>query len=349
MQQITIGTRTVGVRAPAFLVAEIGLNHNGDLKLARSTIDAAVEAGADSVKFQNYQTEDFLSDRSLTYEYTSQGRRVVEPQYDMFKRCELDRRALEKVHAYCAERGIVCHSTPTSTRGIQDLLDVKSPVLKNGSDYLTHLPLIRAMGESGLPTVLSTGMATLAEIDDAVRAFRATGNEQLILLHCTSSYPTPAADVHLRKLPALWAAFGCPVGFSDHTEGNVAALGAVTLGACWIEKHFTLDKDLPGPDHRFSADPHEFKSLVNAVRVLEQSLGEARIGPASSEAVGRQQYRLSCVARLPLGPGQQIRWEDLAFRRPGNGLPPAQAHWLIGRTVRRAITIGEIISLEACA
>ena len=205
------------------------------------------------------------------------------------------------------------------------------------------------MGETGLPTVLSTGMATLAEIDDAVRAFRSTGNEQLVLLHCTSSYPTPTKDVNLRKIPALAAAFGCLVGFSDHTEGSVAALGAITLGACWIEKHFTLDKNLPGPDQRFSADPAEFKTLAQAVRTLEQSLGESRIGPAASETLGRQQYRLSCVAKRTLSPGQRIRLEDVAFRRPGNGLPPDQAHWLIGRTVRRDINMGEIIPLEACA
>src|SRR5262249_18286331 len=160
---------------------------------------------------------------------------------------------LKELKAHCDARNVVFHSTPTSVQGIQQLLSLGTPVLKNGSDYLPHLGLIRAMGETGLPTVISTGMATLAEVDDAVRGFQATGNAQLIILHCVSSYPTPADQVHLRKIPALAAAFECLIGFSDHTWDSVAATGAIALGACWIEKHFTLDKTLPGPDHRFSA------------------------------------------------------------------------------------------------
>jgi N-acetylneuraminate synthase/N,N'-diacetyllegionaminate synthase len=349
MTTLAIGARKIGAGTPCFLVAEIGINHNGDLDLARRTIDAAVAAGADSVKFQNYVTEDFISDRSLTYEYTSQGRRVIEPQYDMFKRCELSPFALRELKHHCDGHDIIFHSTPTSPKGVRDLVDIGTPVLKNGSDYLTHGPLIRGMGESGLPTVLSTGMATLAEIDESVRIFRSTGNEQLVLLHCTSSYPTPAADVHLRKMPALATAFGCLVGFSDHTDGLVASLGAVTLGACWIEKHFTLDKNLPGPDHRFSADPSEFRALVQAVRFLEQSLGESRVGPAPSEDRGRSDFRLSCVARRPLARGQRIDWDDVAFRRPGTGLPPGHAQWLIGRTLRCDVNAGDVLVLEACA
>jgi N-acetylneuraminate synthase/N,N'-diacetyllegionaminate synthase len=330
-------------------VAEIGLNHNGDLGLAYRTMDAAIAAGADAVKFQNYVTEDFLADRSLTYEYVSQGRTVIEAQYDMFKRYELSREALRSLKAYCEERGVLFHSTPTSPAGVADLVVLGVPVLKNGSDYLTHLPLIRIMGETGLPTVLSTGMATLAEIDEAVRTFRSTGNDGLVLLHCTSSYPTPMGDVHLRKIPALAAAFDCLVGFSDHSEGATAAIGAVALGACWIEKHFTLDRNLPGPDHRFSAEPAEFHDLVRAVRGMEQCLGRSAIGPAPSEASGREGFRLSCVAARPLAAGSRIHWEDLSFRRPGIGLPPSHAHLLVGRTVVSDLPCGAIIGLEACA
>ena len=345
MSMIRVGTHEIGPGAPCFLVAEIGINHNGDLDLAKRMIDAAARAGAAAVKFQNYRTEDFISDRSLTHRYVSQGRSVVEPQYDLFKRCELTRESLLELKRHSDRCGTLFHSTPTSEEGIRDLVAIGVPVLKNGSDYLTHLPLIRAMGKTGLPTVLSTGMATPEEIGDAARVFRETGNDQLILLHCTSSYPTPSAEAHLRKIPTLAATYKCLAGFSDHTEGTEAVVGAVVLGACWIEKHFTLDKNLPGPDHRFSADPAEFEALVKAVRKMEQELGDPRLGPTSTEAQSRLDYRLSCVAARPLPEGHALTEGDLAFRRPGTGLPPAQAASLVGRRLKRAVEAGRVIEL----
>jgi N,N'-diacetyllegionaminate synthase len=346
MQPITIGNHTVGPGNPCFIVAEIGLNHNGDMDLAGQTIRAAAESGADAVKFQNYRTEDFISNRSLTYEYISEGKTVIEPQYDMFKRCELSLKMLRELKACCDDCGIVFHSTPTGEDSIRDLVEVGAPMLKNGSDYLTNLSLIRAMGESGLPTVLSTGMANLAEVDEAVRAFRETGNEELILLHCTSSYPTPSEDVNLRRIPVLGDAFECLSGFSDHTAGVTAAIGSVVLGACLIEKHFTFDKKQPGPDHRFSSDPAELKELVEAVRTIEENLGNSRIGPTPSEALGRRDFRLSCVTRRALPAGHTIQNDDLAFRRPGTGIPPAHAYLLAGRKLKQDVPAGKIIELE---
>ena len=344
--KVRIGDRWVGGGQPCLLAAEIGINHNGDLDLAHRLIDAAADAGADAVKFQNYRTEDFISDNSLTYEYVSQGQTVVESQYAMFKRCELAPAALAELCQHADRRGVVFFSTPTSEEGIADLVRVGAPLLKNGSDYLVHLPLIRAMARTGLPTVISTGMATLAEIDDAVRAFREAGGRGLILLHCTSSYPTPAEDVHLRKAPALAAAFGCPAGLSDHTEGIVAAVGSVALGACLIEKHFTLDRNLPGPDHRFSADPAEFRSLAAAVRTIERSLGESAVGPTPSEQLGRRDYRLSCVAAQDLPLNHRLTEADIAFRRPGTGLPPRGSAWLRGRRLTRAVGTGHVFQPE---
>ncbi|HVO47226.1 MAG TPA: N-acetylneuraminate synthase family protein [Steroidobacteraceae bacterium] len=346
MTAIKVGDRLVGPGQPAFLAAEIGINHNGDLGLARESIDAAAQAGADGVKFQNYRTEDFVSDRSLTYEYVSQGGKVVEPQYDMFKRCELSFDALEQLKDHCDRRGVIFFSTPTSDDGVVDLVRLKAPLLKNGSDYLVNLALVRAMARTGLPTVVSTGMATLAEIDDAARAFREAGGQDLLLLHCTSSYPTAPADVHLRKIPALASAFGCPVGLSDHTYGIVAAVGAVTLGACFVEKHFTLDRSLPGPDHRFSSDPGEFRQLVDAIRTLEASLGDSVVGPTPSEAAGRRDFRLSCVAARDLPAEHILRAEDIAFRRPGMGLPPKAVHWLVGRRLPRPVSAGKPFAPE---
>lgn len=336
----------MGFGAPCFIAAEVGVNHNGDLDMAERMIEAAAAAGADAVKFQNYRTEDFVTDKGLLLEYRSMGQNVSEPQYDLFKRCELDREGLARLARCCTDHGVLFFSTPTSRETLDDLIALNVPLLKNGSDYLGHLPLIRDMGHSGIPTVLSTGMATLGEIDDAVRAFREAGGRDLVLLHCTSSYPTPPHDVHLRKIPALAAAFGCPAGFSDHTEGMAAALGAVALGACMVEKHFTLDRGLPGPDHWFSSTPEELGQLVRGIRNLELNLGETAIGPTPSETRGRRDFRLSCAAARDLPPGHVLAPQDIVFRRPGTGLPPAAAQWLFGSRLGPAVLRGHIFARE---
>ncbi|MGE0734853.1 MAG: N-acetylneuraminate synthase family protein [Alphaproteobacteria bacterium] len=343
---IGIGNRRVGDGAPCYIVAEIGINHNGDMALARRSIDAAKLAGADAVKFQNYRTEDFVLDCALTYSYSSQGRAVTEPQYDMFKRCELTPDDVRGLKAYCDSIGIDFHSTPTGEDGVQLLVELGVGVLKNGSDFLGNLPLIEAMGRTGLPTVLSTGMAELADIEAAVSAFRATGNQQLILLHCVSSYPAPAASLNLKKIPELSRTFGCAVGFSDHSEGSLAAVGAVALSACWIEKHFTLDRGLPGPDHRFSSDPADFAALVHAVRGIETALGSAELRPAESEREMRAAARLSCVAARPLGRSHVLATNDIAFMRPGTGLPPKARDTLIGRRLARDVDAGHVFASD---
>jgi N-acetylneuraminate synthase/N,N'-diacetyllegionaminate synthase len=343
---IRIDDKTIGPPHASYLVAEIGLNFNGDLGLARETIDAAKASGADAVKFQNYVTEDFISDRSLTHEWVENGKAVVRSQYEMFKAYELSEADLSALAGYCRDKGIGFHSTPTNPRGVRLLADLGVGVLKNGSDYLTNLDLVRAMGETGLPTVLSTGMATVGEIDDAVRTFRQTGNAKLILLHCVSNYPCHPKDLNLRRIAALRDSFACPVGLSDHSEGPFAAALAITFGACWIEKHFTLDKSLPGPDHRFSADPPEFKAMAEGVRIAEQALGSPRLGPTASEEKARQGWRLSCVAAQALGAGHCLERPDIAFNRPGTGLPPKGVDWLVGRRIRRSVAKGHVLTPE---
>jgi len=345
-KEIVLGERRIGSGNPCFVVAEIGINHNGDMELARKEIDAAAEAGANSVKFQNYKTEDFILDRKLTYSYLSQGREVTESQYELFKRCELNVSDLFELKKYCEYRGVLFHSTPTSVEGVKDLTNVGVKVLKNGSDFLGHLPLIRYMGETGLPTVLSTGMATQDEIAKAAKTFGATGNKSLVLLHCSSLYPTNPENVHLRKMRSLAEAFNCLVGFSDHTEGVHAAMGAIALGACWIEKHFTLDKNLPGPDHRFSADPQEFKALVEAVRRMEVLLGDSGLGYCAAEKYGRDHYRLSCVSVGRFEVGHVLQSSDIVFRRPSTGLPPHQVKQLIGRKLKKAVDSGDPLLLD---
>lgn len=344
--RIKIGNRWVGKDEPVYVVAEIGINHNGNMELARETIDAAIHSGVDAVKFQSYITEDFISDRQLTYKYFSQEVEVEEAQYDMFKRCELSIDDLHMLIAYSRDRGIDVHSTPTNVRGVQYLVESGVSVLKNGSDYLTHLPLVKAMAETGLPVVLSTGMATLSEIDDVVEIFRQAGNEQLILLHCTSSYPTAANEVNIQRVGTLAKTFGCLAGFSDHTKGTVASVMSVMMSSCWIEKHFTLDKSLPGPDHNFSCDPDEMNVLVRSVREAEKMQGRSSIYPTKSEQHSRENYRLSCVAKDNIASGKVLNAKDIAFRRPGNGFPPKELYLFEGRKLLKDIKRGDALSLD---
>jgi N,N'-diacetyllegionaminate synthase len=330
----------------SLLIAEVGINHNGDLGLAKRSIELAAQAGATAVKFQNYRTEEFISDGTLTYEYISQGQPVVESQFEMFKRLELAPEWIPLLKATCDENNVLFLSTPTGVSGLNDLLQVGVRMLKNSSDFLQHTPLIQAMARTGLPTIISTGMATLSDIENAVSAYRKVGGKNLILLHCTSTYPTPATEVNLRRIPALAKAFDCHVGLSDHSIGIVAALGAVTLGARIIEKHFTIDRTLPGPDHRFSADPEEWSQLVQAVRELESCLGSEEIAPVASELFSRSEFRLSCVAAKDLPAGHRLTESDIAFRRPGHGLPPNEIARLLGKTLAEPVSTGYIFSFE---
>ncbi len=346
MTSIRFREKGIGTDFACLLIAEIGINHNGDMDLARRSIDAAAAAGADAVKFQNYRTEDFLDGKDLTITYGTGPTRITEPQLDLFSRCELRQGALAELKRHCDGHGVLFLSTPTSPEGVEELLAVGAPMLKNGSDFLGHTELIESFARSGLPTLLSTGMATLGEVDQAVRSFRRAGGTDLVLLHCVSVYPAPPRSVNLRKIPLLEQAFGCPVGFSDHTEGHVAALGAVAMGARVIEKHFTLDKDLPGPDHWFSADPDEFGALVRAVRTLEDCLGEAQLGYSDLEGEARESFRLSCAAARDMSAGTVVAASDVVLRRPGSGIPPEQSAWLRGRTLKRSLQKGEIFCKE---
>jgi N-acetylneuraminate synthase/N,N'-diacetyllegionaminate synthase len=328
------------------VIAEVGINHNGDMRLAVESIRAAKAAGADVVKFQNYYTEDFISDHKLQYTYVSGGKEITESQFSMFKRYELNDTQVLELAEICRQENILFSSTPSSERSLAVLQKAGAAYLKNGSDYLTNLSLIKAMAQTQIPTILSTGMATLAEIDDAVRAFYDADGKDLTLLHCTSSYPTPSKDTNLRKISALQATFACPVGFSDHTNGITAAIGAVILGATIIEKHFTLDKKLHGPDHAFSCDPAELIALVQAVHTVEVQLGDSYLRFTKGEEENRQQSILSCVANSDLPSGHKICIQDIRYCRPGTGLRPKYAEWLIGRTLRYDISRGQPFQLN---
>lgn len=326
-----------------FIIAEVGLNHNGDFALAVKSIEAAAEAGADAVKFQNYRTEDFLFDRSLTYTYLSKGKEVTESMWDICKRCEMKIEWLPKLKKLCDGLGVTFLSTPTSESGVKDLVDIGVPMLKNGSDYLTHLQLLRYMGTTGKTVIISTGMADRTDVQEAIDAVRSEGTSPIILMHCTSSYPTGPEDVNLNRMAALHETFSLPVGFSDHTIGSSAAIQAVTLGACIIEKHFTLDHNLPGPDHWFSMTPYEFKQYVSDIREAEQRMGKRCIEPAEIEKTNRKDYRLSLIVSKDLLAGHTLKAGDFVIAKPGLGLPPKEAEKVIGRRLIQDVCKGTLL------
>ncbi len=288
---IKIHDREVGAGLPAYIVAEIGINHNGDTALARQMIDAAKMSGCDAVKFQYYDIADFMSTRCEFITVGRPGEEYSIRQETLFKECQLDKAKLTWLKKHCDRVGIHMHATPTSAQGIKDLVELETGVLKNGSDFIQNLDLIKEMSETGLPTVLSTGMSTLKEIDAAVDAFspgaysidRIERKERLVLLHCTSAYPCPDEQANIARVKGLHFRHACLTGLSDHTEGLPAAVLSVAYDAVWIEKHFTTDKNLEGPDQWFSADPAEMYTLVNAVRRAEKMKGDSVIGKFTTD------------------------------------------------------------------
>ena len=330
----------------ALLIAEIGINHNGDMNLAKEMIKAASKSGADAVKFQNYKTEDFIIDKTLTYSYKSQGETITESQYDLFKRCELSSEDLSFLKECCDKENITFFSTPTNKGGIIDLKKLGAEWLKNGSDFLGNLPLIREMAKSKIPTILSTGMATQEEIDEAVDAFRRAGGQDLVLLACTSTYPAPLSSLNLKRINTLSERYACKAGFSDHSSGWEAAVASVCLGACMVEKHFTINQNLPGPDQWFSSTPAEFAELVRRVREVELIMGNGKLQHSDTENVARVEFKLSCVANTKMNVGDIISEHDVIFRRPGNGMPPSRIGELIGSSLIAPIEQGECFNLS---
>ena len=319
------------------IVAEVGLNHAGELDLAHDSIIAAAEAGCDGVKFQNFRTEDFIVDRALTYTYTSQGNEITEPFYDLCKRYEFQRQWMAPLKALSDELGVEFLSAPSSDDGVADLADVGCKFVKNGSDYLTHTPLLRVMAESGMTVIVSTGMAEASDIDAAMDALAPALPDKVVLLHCTSNYPTRDGDVNLRRMLTLKERYDVPVGYSDHSEGWQAAVQAVSLGAVMIEKHFTLSRDLPGPDHWFSATPEEMAELVRQVRAAETRMGRADLRPADGEMECREEYRISVIADRDLAAGHELARQDVAFRKPGTGILPRDLDAYLGRRLARPV------------
>ena len=326
-----------------FIIAEVGLNHNGDYQLAKESIIAAAKAGANAVKFQNFLTEDFLSDKTILHTYKNGKDEVTEPLFDICKRSEFKTVWLPKLMNICDELGVIFLSTPTSENGVNDLILHGVKYIKNGSDYLTHLPLLKYMASTGATIIISTGMAEQEEIDDAVNTILLAqpDKSKLVILHCTSSYPTSPENVNLKKILTLQSRYKVSIGFSDHTEGWESAVQAVALGAKVVEKHFTLDKNLPGPDHWFSSDYNEFKNLVIKIRLAESRMGSPLLKPAKSELIVRDKWQLGLVWDKDISAETTITKEDIAIRKPATEIKPKELDFVIGRQTLRRCMKGE--------
>jgi N,N'-diacetyllegionaminate synthase len=327
-----------------FVIAEAGVNHNGSLKLALQLVDAAKASGADAVKFQTFRA-DLLATRSAhKAAYQERTTANTESQFEMLQRLELDASAHQGLINHCRQIGIQFLSSPFDAQSA-DLLDTMNvPLFKIPSGEITNLPFLEHLARKHRPLILSTGMSTLGEVEEAVHALQAAGATQLSLLHCVTEYPAPYAEVNLRAMQTLKSAFGLPVGYSDHTPGIEIAVAAAALGAEVIEKHFTLDRSLPGPDHAASLEPTELQQMVTAIRHVQVALGTGVKSPAPCELSNIAVARKSVVAARALPAGHQLASGDLQIKRPGNGLAPKLLPALIGRTLRVSLAKDEIIS-----
>lgn len=341
-----IAGRSIGPNALPYCIAEVGINHNGDLTLAKRMIEAAKTAGADAVKFQTFKAEEFCGDPDQTFTYQSQGKTVTESMLEMFKRYEFPAETWREIKAHCDAIGITFFSTPQNRSDLDLLMKIGVPALKIGSDDFTNLPLLRDYVKTGLPLILSCGMSDLAEVHQALDAAGWFDGYPVTLLLCTSQYPTPPQDANIAKLTTLQQAFpGLLVGFSDHTQGPLAAALAVARGARIFEKHFTLGHDLPGPDHWFSEEPAGLAEWIEHIHTADILLGSPLVRPTKAEQEMRLVARRSVVALRDITIGERLNNTNAGLRRPGGGLPPDMIDSVLGLLVTRDIKKGERISL----
>lgn len=351
-----------------FIIAEAGVNHNGNIKLALQLIDAAKNAGADAVKFQTFHTEDCISVNAEKADY--QKTVIHESQYDMIKKLELSPENHTILVDYCAKKKIQFMSTAFDLLSVDLLMNYNLPVFKIASGEITNAPLLLKTARTQKSIILSTGMSTLADIEvalsilafgylnmentrpslnDFVETYYSDNGQQILkekvsLLHCTTEYPAPFSEVNLNVLDTMRYAFGLPVGYSDHTQGIEISIAAVAKGAAIIEKHFTLDRNLPGPDHYASLEPNELKTMVMAIRHVEQSLGNGQKIPSKSELKNRHIVRKSLVATLPIQNGEIFTEKNMGIKRPGIGLSALQYWDLLGKQSHRSYVTDELIS-----
>jgi len=336
----------IGDGFPVFVIAEAGVNHNGDVQLAFQLVEAALESGADAVKFQTFSADELASDAAKKASYQKERTDATESQREMLRKLELSFDDFRRIRDYCSERGILFISTPF---GIQsaDLLDqLQVPAFKIPSGELTNHELLVHVARKNKPILLSTGMATLDEVRSAVQAVRSTAPVGLALFHCVSCYPAAAEEINLRAMHTLQKEFDLPVGFSDHTLGCHVSVAAVASGAKIIEKHFTLDRNLPGPDHAMSLEPEELHTFVRQIRDVEQALGDGVKRPVAREHEIMAVARRSIIALRDIEAGIELTREMLALLRPGTGIAPYELPRVVGGRAKRAIKRGCVLSWD---
>jgi sialic acid synthase SpsE len=342
--RFAIDGRPVGGGAPCYVVAEAGANHNRDLGVARELIDVAAEAGADAVKFQTYTGAAIYSSKAPTFQYLKDAR---SPQ-ELLEAIALPRDWQPKLASQARDRGLHFFSTPFDHEAVDALAEVGVPAMKIASFEIVDLPLIRKAASVGVPVIISTGMAVYGEIEDALGAVAEAGNDAAALLRCASVYPATPEIMNLRAMGTLRAAFGVPVGLSDHTLGISVATGGAGLGMDVLEKHFTLSRDMEGPDHAFALEPDELKAMITSVREVTAALGTGRLeGPSEAE---RQEMfalaRRSIIAARDIPAGTIITREMLTIKRPGFGIPPKHVELVVGRTAKVDIEFDDVVTWE---
>lgn len=345
METLNLSGRLVGHGEPPYIIAEIGSNHNGDLDLARRMVDSAIECGADAVKFQSWSKASLICRaeyrRNTEYADTHRHFGSLEAMCDRYQFTAAQHR---EIVGYCQERGVHFLSSAFSPAEVDLLEKLDAPCFKVASMDVNHLPLLEHIGRKGRPVLLSIGMADLGEIERAVAVLRDSGAGPVCLLHCISIYPPDMRDVHLNIIPTLRQAFGRPVGFSDHSVGVHVPVAAVALGACVVEKHFTLDKGMEGWDHWISADPGELSALVRQCRDVYAALGSSVRRVCAAEIEKRKKFRRCVVAARELPKGHRLTPADLDFKRPGTGIRPDELAYVLGRPLARGLEADEELS-----
>ncbi len=346
MKKIAIGERLVGEKEKCLIIAEAGVNHNGDVNLAKQLIDEAAKAGADAIKFQTFHAENVVTRYAEKADYQRYASSSDESHYDMLGNLELPDEVFEHLSTYAKNKGIIFLSSPFDEDSV-DLLDqIDIPAFKIPSGEIANFPLLKKIAEKNKPIILSTGMATLGEVESALQYLKKCGAKDFVLLHCTTSYPASIDSVNLCAMETLRCAFQVPVGYSDHTEGITISIAALALGACILEKHFTLDRALPGPDHKASLEPQEMRAMVKAIRDVEGARGDGKKGPTQEEEAMKLIARRSIVARCELQAGDVLDRSNLAIKRPGTGIEPKYFESIVNRKVKNHIKTDQVIKWD---
>ncbi len=331
MQSLQIGNITIDDNSPSFIIAEAGVNHNGSLEMALDLVRKAREIGADCVKFQTFKAESVITKKAPKAQYQLQVTDPSESQFEMLKKLELSTEDYGEILKVCQEEDILFLSTPYNEEDADFLEQLGVAAFKIASGQIVEHSFLAHVAGFGKPIIISTGMATLAEVYDAVMTIRAVGNEKIVVLQCTTNYPSENRDANILAMVTMGESLNIIHGYSDHIEENYACYAAVALGAKVIEKHFTLDRSLPGPDHKASLNPQQFKELIEGIRKTEEALGSPVKSPTAKEVLNTEGMRRSIVLKNPLKQGDSITEDNLAFKRPATGISPKRKSDLIGK------------------